>query len=136
MPERLAVRAAETPSGPISLNTRAKCPKISVCDEPRPPRGLSGAEFFAMTYVYLLRSTEKGVIYIGATGDLRQRVKAHQDGLCRTTKKYWPMELIYYEAFRDARAAWARERNLKQYGGGYRALMNRIGCSAGVPAAG
>jgi putative endonuclease len=88
-----------------------------------------------MTYVYLLRNA-KGVVYIGASGDLRQRVKAHQDGLCRTTKRYQPMELIYYEAFRDARDAWAREKDLKQYGGGYRSLMKRIGYSSGVPAAG
>ena len=89
-----------------------------------------------MTYVYLLRSENKGVIYIGATGDLRQRVKAHQEGLCRTTKRYWPMELVYYEAFRDARDAWAREKELKQYGGGYRGLMKRLTHSAGGPAAG
>ena len=88
-----------------------------------------------MTYVYLLQNT-KGIVYIGATGDLRQRVKAHQAGLSRTTKRYLPMELIYYEAFRDARDAWKRENDLKQYGGAYRSLMKRIRFSAGVPVAG
>ena len=89
-----------------------------------------------MTYVYLLRSMYRGVISIGATGDLRQRVKAHNDGRCYTTRRYLPMDLIYYEAFGDARAAWAREKKLKQFGGSYRNLMKRIECGAGVPAAG
>jgi putative endonuclease len=89
-----------------------------------------------MTYVYVLKSLRKGILYIGATGDLRQRVKAHQNGLSRTTKKYLPMELVYYEAFKDAQDAWFREKDLKQYSGSYRKLKERISASLGVLAKG
>ncbi len=89
-----------------------------------------------MAYVYLLRSHKSGVVYIGATEDLHQRIKAHQNGRCRTTNKYLPMKLIYFEGFRDARDAWAREKDLKQYSGSYRALMRRIINSVGIPAEG
>jgi hypothetical protein len=46
------------------------------------------------------------------------------------------MKLIYFEGFRDARDAWAREKDLKQYSGSYRALMRRIINSVGIPAEG
>ncbi|MBI3616273.1 MAG: hypothetical protein HY211_07130 [Candidatus Omnitrophica bacterium] len=53
-------------------------------------------------------------------------MKAHQDGLSRTTMRYFPMKLIYYEAFQDAEDAKEREDTLKQCGGSYRSLLRRI----------
>ncbi len=80
-----------------------------------------------MTYVYVLQSLrDRSILYIGSASDLRQRAKAHWGGLSRTTKRYLPMKLVYYEAFQDAQDAAERERILKQFGGSYRQLLRRI----------
>ncbi len=80
-----------------------------------------------MRYVYLLQGLrDKRILYIGATSDLRQRARAHLDGLSRTTRRYLPMKLAYYEAYQDSQDAKDRERTLKQFGGSYRSLLQRI----------
>ena len=80
-----------------------------------------------MTYAYILQSVQdKKTVYIGSTTDLRQRVKAHQGGGSRTMERYFPMRLVYYEAFKDAQEARDRDQGLKQFGGAYRHLMRRI----------
>ncbi len=80
-----------------------------------------------MTYVYVLQSIrDKKWLYVGVTSDLRRRMKAHLDGLSRTTRRYGPMRLVYYEAFQDAEDAEDREEVLKQFGGSYRELLRRI----------
>ena len=80
-----------------------------------------------MTYVYVLQSLRgKRRLYIGVTSDLRRRMKAHQDGLSRTTRRYRPLRLVYYEAFQDADDAREKEEILKRFGGSYRQLLRRI----------
>lgn len=98
---------------------------------PAPPL-VSLAQVTKMTYLYILQGVHNKAIYIGATSDLRQRVKAHGYGWSRSTQRYLPIRLIYYEAFRDAQDAWNREKQLKQFGGGYRNLMRRLQGSLGV----
>ena len=66
------------------------------------------------------------MLYIGMTSNLRQRMKAHNDGQTRTTHRYAPMKLVYYEAFMDAQDALEREKTLKQFGASYRNLLKRI----------
>ena len=94
--------------------------------DPAPP-GFSLAQRRRMTYVYVFQSMrDKKMLYIGFTSNLRHRVKAHQDGLSRTTRRYRPMRLVYYEAFQDVEDGRAREKVLKQFGGAYRELLRRI----------
>jgi putative endonuclease len=65
-------------------------------------------------YVYLLRSTNfPDQTYIGFTGDLKARLKAHDAGESKHTAKYAPWELVSYHAFSDRRKAQEFEYYLK-----------------------
>ncbi len=74
-----------------------------------------------MFYVYLLKSPEHGIIYVGYTEDLKRRFAEHQQ-LAR--HKGW--KLIYYEAYLDEGDARERERMLKHYGSGLGRLKERL----------
>jgi putative endonuclease len=85
-----------------------------------------------MHYTYVLLSRHDGRRYIGATGNLRDRMKAHSDGLVRSTAHRRPLTLIYYEACLSADDAYRRERYLKSGRGG-RYLKARLATSlAGI----
>lgn len=66
-------------------------------------------------------------IYIGSTKDLRKRLKEHNDAKEISTKRYYPWELIYYEAFKKEENARLREQQLKYHGNAIRELKKRIG---------
>jgi putative endonuclease len=66
-----------------------------------------------MFYVYVLRSKKDSRFYIGFTPDLRLRFQEHNDGKVRSTSYRRPLELIYYEAYKDEQIARKRERQLK-----------------------
>lgn len=78
--------------------------------------------------VYVLRSLNSGLLYIGCTSDLPARLKSHQERRALATKGKGPWELIYYEAYRHQADAYERERRLKQFGGAYRQLRQRLTC--------
>jgi putative endonuclease len=62
---------------------------------------------------YLLASRSR-VLYAGVTNDLERRIREHKLGEREGfTKKYKVHRLVYYESFRDARAAIAREKQVK-----------------------
>ena len=66
-------------------------------------------------YVYILASL-RGTLYLGLTDDLKTRIEEHRLGLVDSfTKKYKVTRLMYYEIFRDADAAAAREKQIKKY---------------------
>jgi len=73
-----------------------------------------------MHYVYVLKIKKrvKLLYYIGYTEDLKRRIFEH--------KKTNDIELIYYEAYRSEKIAKTRERKLKQYGGAWRSLKQRL----------
>jgi putative endonuclease len=70
-----------------------------------------------MYYVYVLRSDRDNGFYIGFSGNLRRRLKEHQEGLAAATAHRGPWHLIYYEAYCDERDARGRERYLKSGSG-------------------
>ena len=74
-----------------------------------------------MFYVYVLKSPKADTVYIGYSGDLKQRIKDHQAGALH---KGWM--LVYYEAYLDETDARTRERMLKQYGASWGHLKARI----------
>ena len=77
-----------------------------------------------MHYVYVIVN-EQGRNYTGYTSDLRNRLKAHNEGLNKSTKGHqW--ELVYYEAFKAETDAKQREKNLKNSGQARRWLRERI----------
>lgn len=51
-----------------------------------------------MYYVYLLEIANQ-TIYTGSTPDLKNRIKEHERGECKSTKNFRPVKLIWYCGF-------------------------------------
>lgn len=66
-----------------------------------------------MYYVYILFSGKDKQLYTGFTDDLRSRFKAHTGGFVKATKHRRPLELIYYESYREESDARRLEKYLK-----------------------
>jgi len=66
-----------------------------------------------MFYTYILHSQKDGKLYTGYTPDLKNRIKAHENGYVRATKDRRPLTLIHYEAFVEELDAKQREEYLK-----------------------
>jgi len=64
-------------------------------------------------YVYVLLSKKDQGIYTGFTDDLRRRFKEHMRGSVIATRDRRPLELIYFEGYRDKLDAMHREKYLK-----------------------
>lgn len=76
-------------------------------------------------YTYVLQNIANGNFYTGATSNLKQRLKQHNDGLVFSTKSILPLQFVYFEACLNKNAAYRRERYLKS-GMGKRYLKNRL----------
>ena len=70
-----------------------------------------------MVYVYVLKSLESGIYYVGMTKDLENRLKEHNAGKTKFTKGHIPWELVYSEAAADFAEGRSREKYLKSSGG-------------------
>lgn len=86
---------------------------------------------FSMHFVYILRLSNNQ-LYIGFTKDLKKRLKEHESGKVFSTKKYLPLELIYYECYSAFLDAKNRESKIKQFGSTYSQLKKRITHSIGA----
>ena len=65
-------------------------------------------------YVYIMTNERNRVLYTGVTNDLLRRVFEHRHGLGgRFTSRYGLSKLVYFETCQDARAAIAREKQVK-----------------------
>ena len=65
-------------------------------------------------YVYILRCYD-GSLYTGWTTDLKQRVKAHNEGKgAKYTRSRRPVELVYHEEFETKSEALKREVAIKR----------------------
>lgn len=78
-----------------------------------------------MFYIYLLQSKKDGKLYIGFTSNLRLRFQEHNDGKVKSTNYRRPLELIYYEAYKNEIIARKREKQLKS-GKAHVALKKRL----------
>jgi putative endonuclease len=66
--------------------------------------------------VYILASKRDGVLYIGVTSDLCNRVSLHKQVLIEGfTKKYGVHILVYYETHHTMSGAIRREKQLKKW---------------------
>ena len=66
--------------------------------------------------VYILASKRDGVLYIGVTSALWNRVAAHKDGSVRGfSHKYNVKTLVWYEHHHTMEAAIKREKQLKDW---------------------
>ncbi len=79
-----------------------------------------------MYYVYVLKSSAHGRLYIGSSADPDKRLASHNAGRVRSTKTYRPWERILVEECPDRQAAEKRERYLKS-GWGRKWLSARQG---------
>ena len=71
-----------------------------------------------MTYVYILVSAaDSARHYVGATGNLKQRLAAHNAGNVPHTAKFKPWILNTYVGFQDKDRAFAFEKYLKSHSG-------------------
>jgi putative endonuclease len=66
-----------------------------------------------MFYVYVLVSLKDKKFYIGFTSDLRSRFEKHRRGHIPATKARLPLELMFYEAYRNKHDALRREKYFK-----------------------
>jgi len=66
-------------------------------------------------YTYILKCSN-GSYYVGSTKDLNRRIEQHQSGEgANHTKKYLPVELIYYEEYTRIDDAFYREKQLQKW---------------------
>jgi putative endonuclease len=78
-----------------------------------------------MFYVYVLHSEKDGLLYTGATRDLKARFHEHENGRVASTRHRLPVRLVYYEASLSQADAFQREKYLKS-GPGKRYLRSRL----------
>lgn len=78
-----------------------------------------------MFYTYVLKSKNFDEMYIGQTSDLKRRLTEHNNGVTKSTKRYMPWELIYYEACINEIDSKRRENYFKSTSG-RRALRLRL----------
>ena len=64
-------------------------------------------------YVYVLLSQKDNKFYTGSTGDLKKRLQQHVQAKVLATKNRLPVDLIFYEAYRNKYDAIRREDYLK-----------------------
>jgi putative endonuclease len=68
-----------------------------------------------MSYsVYILKSERTGKYYIGSTGDLKSRLRRHNQGRSTYTKRGIPWQVVYTEQFETRADAVKRERQIKK----------------------
>ena len=71
-----------------------------------------------MFYTYILKSDYSNHYYIGSSSNLSVRLSEHNLGRVKSTKKYLPWKIIYYETFNTKPEAIKRELKIKSYKGG------------------
>lgn len=67
-----------------------------------------------MFYVYLIRSLTSGIVYVGMSKNVKQRLSEHNKGKSKFTKGHLPFELIYQEGPYETKEARIREKQLKR----------------------
>ena len=68
-------------------------------------------------YVYIMSNKPNGIIYIGVTNNIEERVKEHKLKLYPNsfTAKYNCNKLIYFEELTEAEDAYNREKRMKKW---------------------
>ena len=108
---------AETPTCPLGACPRTAPLGGSVRDAPRTSAGFasaSPADVNATRYVYGVQSeVDPERFYVGVTSDVQSRLRAHNAGESRHTRRYRPWRLVVAVEFASEERALAFERYLK-----------------------
>ena len=84
-------------------------------DDGNAGKGLPTLHGMRQFYVYMLASLSRR-LYVGVTNDLGRRMTEHRRGTAGShTGRYRITRLVYFEQAVDARAAIAREKELKRW---------------------
>ena len=67
-------------------------------------------------HVYILRSKE-GDVYVGMTQDLERRLREHNTGESKYSRRSSHWKVVYQEILETRQAARAREKYLKSHAG-------------------
>ncbi len=87
-----------------------------------------------MWTVYVIQNDYSKEIYIGITGNLKERLLTHNaKGKKFTTRKQGNWVLIYAEAYKSKNDALLREKRLKAHGSGKIELFKRINVVCLIP---
>ncbi|MFH1194023.1 MAG: GIY-YIG nuclease family protein [bacterium] len=70
-----------------------------------------------MIFVYIIESKIDKSRYIGATADLKKRLREHNSGLSKYSSSKLPFKLIWCCIFQDKKKAYDFERYLKSSSG-------------------
>lgn len=81
-----------------------------------------------MYCMYVLRS-HTGEVYIGSTGNLKNRLNQHLTQQVRSTKHDTSWKLCYFEAYAAKSDALKREIQLKRFAKAFAMLKKRIAAS-------
>ena len=68
-----------------------------------------------MAFVYILQSKRNGHFYVGSTDHFQQRMKQHQEGKIRTTRRLLPVDLVLKQQCSDIQTAKRVERKIKKF---------------------
>ena len=78
-----------------------------------------------MAFTYMLRCSD-GTYYLGSTRDLGLRVHQHQTGEgAAYTRRRRPVELVWHEEHENIGAAFAREKQIQNWGRAKREALIR-----------
>ncbi|MCD8176306.1 MAG: GIY-YIG nuclease family protein [Tannerellaceae bacterium] len=66
-----------------------------------------------MFYVYILFSAKLDSYYVGSTGNIEDRIKRHNQGRSKATKKGIPWRIVYKKAFETRSQAYRAELYIK-----------------------
>jgi putative endonuclease len=65
-------------------------------------------------YVYIIRSEKNKSFYVGSTTDLGRRIKEHNRGKNKYTKKFLPWDLVFSQKFNSLPVARKAEYWIKK----------------------
>ena len=69
-----------------------------------------------MIWVYVLQSRKTKRYYTGSTERLRERVREHNAGECKSTRTGVPWDLVYRKEYETRIEAVREERRIKSWG--------------------
>ena len=76
-------------------------------------------------YTYIL-GCSNGSYYTGSTRNLARRLQEHADGIgSKHTRRYAPVELLYYETYERIDWAYYREQQIKGWSRGKKEALMR-----------